>query len=87
MESASSRVRPCSIEAMRTLLATLLVVAAGRDATGDATSVTATSATFNGTVDGATTAQLRVRDDHRRTASRRPADDRSGRLGPGHRQA
>jgi hypothetical protein len=59
MESASSRARPCSIEAMRMLLATLLVGAAvAAPVTGDATSVTATSATLNGTAVGATTASF-----------------------------
>jgi hypothetical protein len=42
---------------MRMLLATFLVVAAGA-ITGDATSITATGATFNGSVDGATTAHF-----------------------------
>ena len=59
MESASSRARTCSIEAMRMLLATLLVsTALVPPVTGEATSVTATSATLNGTAVGATTARF-----------------------------
>ena len=86
MESASSRLWTCSIEAMRMLLATFLVSAAvAAPVTGDATSVTATSATLNGTAVGATTASFEY---GTTTGVRRRGadDDRGGRIGAGHDQ-